>query len=76
VGRAHLAAETIGAKLCTAADSGLSDAFESASTTLLFLASRGPLLAFWAAMLYFPARFFWRRRSPLAFSEAEVPKNS
>jgi len=69
-------AETIGAKLRNAAVSGLSDAFESISSILLFLASRGPLLAFWAAMLYFPARFFWRRRSPLAFSEAEVPKNS
>ncbi|HTF26480.1 MAG TPA: DUF4349 domain-containing protein [Candidatus Limnocylindria bacterium] len=69
-------AETIGAKLRNAAVGGLSDAFESASTILLFLASRGPLLAFWTAMLYFPARFFWRRRSPLAFSEAEVPKNS
>ena len=68
-------AETIGAKLRNAAVGGLSDAFESVSTILLFLASRGPLLAFWAALLYFPARFFWRRRSPLAFSEAEVPKN-
>ena len=69
-------AETIGAKLRNAAVGGLSDALESVSTILLFLASRGPLLAFWAALLYFPARFFWRRRSPLAFSEAEVPKNS
>jgi len=60
-------AETIGAKLRNAAVAGLSDAFESVSTILLFLASRGPLLAFWAALLYFPARFFWRRRSPLAF---------
>ena len=68
-------AETIGAKLRNAAVGGLSDAFESVSTILLFLASRGPLLAFWTALLYFPARFFWRRRSPLAFSEAEVPKN-
>ncbi len=68
-------AETIGAKLRNAAVGGLSDAFESVSTILLFFASRGPLLAFWSALLYFPARFFWRRRSPLAFSEAEVPKN-
>jgi len=68
-------AETIGAKLRNAAVGGLSDAFESVSTILLFLASRGPLLAFWAALLYFPARFFWRRRSQLAFSEAEAPKN-
>ena len=54
-------AETIGAKLRSAGVSGLSDAFESISTILLFLASRGPLLALWAALFYFPARFFWRR---------------
>jgi hypothetical protein len=68
-------AETIGAKLRNAAVGGLSDAFESVSAILLFLASRGPLLAFWAALLYFPARFFWRRRAQLAFSEAAAPKN-
>jgi hypothetical protein len=69
-------AETIGAKLRNAAVSGLSDAFESISTILLFLAGRGPLFALWAVLLYFPARFFWRRRSQWGFTEAEVPKNS
>ncbi len=69
-------AETIGAKLRNAGLSGLNDAFESISTILLFLAGRGPLLALWAMLLYFPARYFWRRRSQLAFSEAEAHKNS
>jgi hypothetical protein len=69
------AAETIGAKLRNAAVSGLSDAIESVSTILLFLAGRGPLLALWAVLLYFPARFFWRLRSQWAFREAESPKN-
>ncbi len=69
-------AETIGGKLRNAAISGLNDAFESMSTILLFLAGRGPLFALWAALLYFPARYFWRRRAQLAFSEAEAPKNS
>ena len=68
-------AETIGAKLRNAGLGGLNDALESISTIVLFLASRGPLLVLWAALLYFPARFFWRRRSQLAFSEAEAPKN-
>ena len=68
-------AETIGAKLRNAAVNGLSDAFESISTILLFLAGRGPLLALWAALLYFPARFFWRRRSEWVFREAESSKN-
>src|SRR5215467_16054322 len=69
-------AETIGAKLRNAAVGGLSDAFESISAILLFLAGRGPLLALWAVLLYFPARFLWRRRSQLAFSEVESSKNS
>lgn len=68
-------AVTIGAKLRDAAVSGLSDAFESISTILLFLAGRGPLLALWAVLLYFPARYVWRRRSQLAFSQVEGPKN-
>lgn len=69
-------AETIGAKLRNAAVGGLNDALESISTILLFLAGRGPLLALWAVLVYFPARYFWRRRSQLPFSEAEAPKNS
>jgi hypothetical protein len=69
-------AETIGAKLRNAGLSGLNDALESISTILLFLASRGPLLALWAILIYVPARYFWRRRSQLAFSEAPASKNS
>jgi uncharacterized small protein (DUF1192 family) len=69
-------AETVGAKLRIAAVSGFSDAFESISTILLFLAGHGPLLALWAALIYLPGRYFWRRRSQLAFSGAQAPKNS
>lgn len=69
-------AETIGAKLRAAAVEGLSDAFESFSAILFLLAGRGPLLALWAVLLYFPVRLFWRRRSQWALSAAEPPKNS
>ena len=69
-------AETVGAKLRAAAIEGLSDAFESFSSILLLLAGRGPLLALWAILLYFPVRFFWRRRSQLVLNAAESPKNS
>ncbi|HYL82672.1 MAG TPA: DUF4349 domain-containing protein [Candidatus Angelobacter sp.] len=71
-----LPAETIAAKLRNAAAGGFSEAFESISTILVFLAGRGPLLALWAALLFFPARFFWRRWSQLTFNEAEPSKNS
>ena len=69
-------AETVGAKLRSAAVGGLSDAFESISSILLFLAAHGPLLALWAALIYFPARFFWRRRSQWAVPTSEASKNS
>jgi uncharacterized small protein (DUF1192 family) len=69
-------AETVGAKLRSAAVGGLSDAFESISAILLFLAARGPLLALWAVLIFLPARFFWRRRSQWGLREAEAPKNS
>jgi hypothetical protein len=71
-----LPAETIGAKLRSAAVGGFSDAFESISNILLFLASRGPFLALWAVLIYLPARFFWRRRSQWGLREAEAAKNS
>jgi hypothetical protein len=70
------AAETIGAKLRNAATGGLNDALDSLSTILLFLVGHGPLLVLWAALIYFPVRFFWRRRSQLSFSAAQAPKNS
>jgi uncharacterized small protein (DUF1192 family) len=69
-------AETVGAKLRAAAVGGLSDAFESISAILLFLAARGPMLALWAVLILLPARFFWRRRSQWGLREAEAPKNS
>jgi hypothetical protein len=70
------AAETMGAKLRSTAIGGLNDAFESLSSILLFLAGHGPLLILWALLIYFPARYFWRRRSQWAFSEVQAPKNS
>jgi Domain of unknown function (DUF4349) len=69
-------AETIGARLRSAAMGGLNDALESLSAILLFMAGHGPLLVLWAVLIYFPARYFWRRRSQLAFSPSQAPKNS
>ena len=69
-------AETIGAKLRTASIGGLNDALDSFSSILLFMAGHGPLLVLWAVLIYFPGRYFWRRRSQLAFSGTQDPKNS
>jgi hypothetical protein len=69
-------AETMGAKLRSAGIGGLNDALDSLSSILLFMAGHGPLLVLWAMVIYFPARYFWRRRSQLSFSGAQAPKNS
>lgn len=69
-------AETMGGKLRSTAIGGVNDALESLSSILLFLAGHGPLLVLWAVLIYFPARFFWRRRSPLAFGAEANAKNS
>ena len=70
------ATETMGAKLRTASVGGLNDALDSFSSILLFMASHGPLLVLWAVLIYFPSRYFCRRRSQLAFSAPQVPKSS
>jgi uncharacterized small protein (DUF1192 family) len=69
-------AESISARLRNAGASGLSDALDTLSTLLVFLASHSPVLALWAILLYLPVRFFWRRRAQLAFNETPAAKNS
>jgi hypothetical protein len=68
--------ETIGAKLRTASIGGLNDALDSFSSILLFMAAHAPLIVLWAVLIYLPGRYFWRRRSQLALSAAQAPKNS
>jgi chromosome segregation ATPase len=68
--------ETIGAKLRTASIGGLNDALDSFSSILMFMAAHGPLIVLWAVLIYFPGRYFWRRRSQLALSATQAPKNS
>lgn len=68
--------ETIGAKLRVASIGGLNDALDSFCAILLFMAAHGPLIVLWAVLIYFPGRYFWRRRSQLALSAAQAPKNS
>jgi len=69
-------AETIGAKLRTTSIGGFNDALDSFSSILLFVAGHGPLLILWATLIYFPGRYFWRRRSQLAFGAAQAHRNS
>jgi uncharacterized protein DUF4349 len=54
-------AVTFGAQLRSAAVNGFSDAAGSLSSMLIFAMNYGPSLLLWAAILFLPARFVWRR---------------
>jgi len=53
--------ESLSAQFRAAAGSGLSDAVHSLSAFLLVLINYGPSLLLWSAVLFFPARYLWRR---------------
>src|SRR5215470_3239485 len=59
--------ESISAQLRNAIGTGLSDAAHSLSALLIVLVSYGPSFVLWVAVLFFPARYLWRRtRATLA----------
>ena len=59
-------AETLGAQLRSAAEAGFGEAMSSLSTLLVFLIGRGPVIALWAAIVYFPVRLLWKKWQPAA----------
>jgi hypothetical protein len=52
---------SISTQLRGALNAGLSDAIRGLSSLLMVLASYGPSFLLWAGILFFPARFLWRR---------------
>jgi len=54
-------AESFAAQLRSASLSGLSDVLHTVAAILLFCVNYGPSLLLWAAILFLPARIFWRR---------------
>jgi Domain of unknown function (DUF4349) len=53
--------ESLSAQLHAAAAAGFGEATASLSAIVLFLMGRGPVALVWMAILYFPARWIWRR---------------
>src|SRR5256885_12282484 len=53
--------ESLSAQFRSAAGSGFSDAIHSLSALLLVLVNYGPSFLLWATVLFFPARYLWRR---------------
>ena len=62
--------ESLGAQFHSAAAAGFNEATASVSAMLLFVIGRGPVLLFWMAILFLPARFIWRRWLVTAVPEA------
>jgi len=56
--------ESFSTQLRSSAVNGLSDVLRVLSAMLLFCVNYGPSLLLWAAILFFPARFLWRRTRP------------
>jgi hypothetical protein len=67
-------AETLAAQLKSAALGGFGEVLGTLSAILLFAISRGPIVVLWAALLYLPARFFWRRRALWTLRESASMK--
>lgn len=60
-------AETVSAQIRRSAASGFTDLIATLSAFLVFLVGYGPSFLLWGAIIFFPARYFWRRtRTPLA----------
>jgi Domain of unknown function (DUF4349) len=53
--------ESVAAELRAATVGGASDVFNSLLVIILFAISRGPLTLLWVAIVFFPARWMWRK---------------
>jgi len=64
--------ESLSAQFRSAAGSGLSDAAHSLSALLLVLINYGPSFLLWTAVLFFPARYLWRRSRATTTAPAAI----
>jgi hypothetical protein len=64
--------ESFGAQFRGAGMAGLTDALGSVSAILLFVISRGPAILVWVLLVFFPARWIWRKRPQWAWGETEA----
>jgi hypothetical protein len=65
--------ESFGAQFRSAGVAGLTDALGNISAILLFVISRGPAIVVWVLLVYFPARWIWRKRQRWAWGGTEAP---
>jgi hypothetical protein len=67
--------ESFGAQFRSAGATGLMDALNIVSAILMFAISRGPVILVWVLLVFFPARWIWRKRQMLVWGrEQEATK--
>ena len=68
--------ESVAAELRAAAGLGFSDLLSSLLAIVLFVISRGPITLLWVAIVFFPARWMWRKWHPASGSQQSVPEGA
>jgi hypothetical protein len=68
--------ESLAAEFRGAAIAGFSDVMSSLLAIILFVISRGPVTLLWVAVVFFPARWMWRKWHPVRDSQQGVPQGA
>jgi hypothetical protein len=69
-------AESISAEFRAAAVAGSSELLSSLLAIILFVVSRGPITLLWAAVVFFPARWIWRKWHPASGPQQGMPQRA
>jgi hypothetical protein len=69
-------AESLNSQFRGAAMTGLTDALTSLSAILLFVISRGPVTLLWVLLVFFPARWMWRKWHPSTVQTSQLPQGA
>jgi hypothetical protein len=68
--------ESVAAELRAAAIAGSSEVLNSLLAIILFVISRGPVTLLWVAIVFFPARWMWRKWHPASDPRQGEPQGA
>jgi hypothetical protein len=69
-------AQSLAAEFKNAATVGLGDALSSLSAIALYVISRGPVTLLWVLLVFFPARWIWRKWHPVVEQARGIPQGA
>jgi len=64
--------ESLAAQFRSAGATGLTGALSSVSAILMFVIGRGPVILVWVLLVFFPARWIWRKRQLLTWGREQA----